>query len=208
MKSKNNILLPRSYLSWSAMSTWKRSKTQFIEHYIYGKENTFTSNAIEFGKIFAEHLENGKKHDNPITDLILKTVPKLPNSEYELNAVLKTKDGDIPLKGKLDRYHAKKHDFQEFKTGKRKWTRNMAQSHGQMKFYALMIWLKYGRIPNNMDLVWVETEDDEDGIVPTGRIEVFPVSLSLTDIMDFGNEVIKVAKEISDFYKEEIEKTL
>lgn len=205
--TRSRLILPRDYLSWSGLSTFKRSKEEYIRHYMYGEPREFENSSMRFGKMFAEHMETGKEHDDPIIDMVMKSIKRLPVSEFQLEATLPSKWGDIRLLGKLDAYDPKSHDFDEYKTGKRKWTASMAQKHGQNKFYALCLWLNTGVVNQKKNLIWIETEDGENGeMVPTGNVKVFPVTYTIPDLITFGNEVISIAKQISDIYQEEINK--
>lgn len=214
-KTKGELMLPRGYLSWSAMQTFKRNKEQFIRHYIYGEPHEYNSPSIDFGKTFAEDIEKRKKHADPVMDTMLRSIPKMPRAEYAMDAIIPSKYGKFKVVGKLDQFDPMSGDFDEFKTGFRKWTQNMAQEHGQMKFYAMMVYLKLGITASKKTLVWIETERREnpytgspEGIVLTGNVKRFTVGYTLADILTFMDEVSDVAKEISDIYQEEINKTI
>lgn len=202
-KRKNKIALPKIYLSWSALSIFKRSPQQYMECYFYGKRG-YESLEMDFGKEFATFMESGKEHPDKVVDIALKSIPRLPLSEVAITSKLTSEWGPIPLLGKLDRYDPKTHAFDEYKTGRRKWTATMTQNHGQMKFYALILWLNHGVIDQKKNLVWIETENTDEGIRPTGRIETYPVIITLSDILIFAKEVTNIAKQITDLYQKEI----
>lgn len=212
--SKDQLLLPRGYISWSAMQTFKRDREQFIRHYIYGEPHEFTNPSMDFGAEFANTLVRRKKHDDPVMDIILRSIPKLPCAEYEIKAQVPSKYGKFTALGKLDQFAPNSCDFDEFKTGMRKWTQNTAQNHGQMKFYAMLVYLKFGIVASKKSLIWIETAYDDDPYTGervqrmrlTGRFRRFEVNYSLIDLYDFMNEVGETAKEISDLYQEEITK--
>jgi len=146
-QNKNEVLiLPRGYLSWSAIQTYRRSKDQFMRHYFYGEPQDYFSPEIDFGKAFAECIETRKKHPDPVRDMVIRSIPRLSSPEHQLDALIPSKYGGIKVIGKLDQYDPKTHAFDEFKTGMRKWTQNTAHDHGQMKLYTLMLYLKYGVI--------------------------------------------------------------
>ena len=170
---------------------------------------------MDFGKVFAENIEKREKHRDPVMDMMLQSIPKLPCAEYGLDAVIKSKHGKFKVVGKLDQFDPETGDFDEFKTGYRKWTQGTAQEHGQMKFYAMMVYLKMGITNSKKTLVWIETRLNENvytgevsNITLTGNIRRFTVGYTLADILSFMNEVSDVAKEISDLYQEEINKTI
>lgn len=205
---RKKILLPRDYLSWSAFSTFKRSKEEYIRHYFYGEPREFDSPYIQFGKTFAECLESKTKYGDPVVDMVLDTITKLPKREHDLEAVMSSEWGKIRLLARLDQYDHKSHAFNEIKTGKRKWTHTMAKNHGQLKFYALILWLKTGVVKQKKNLIWIETEDTDDGVMPTGKIKYFPVEYNLVELMTFGKEIIRVAQEISELYQQHIKQAI
>ena len=209
IQNKRKVLLPRGYLSWSAYSTFKRSKEEYIRHYFYGEPHELDSKYLRFGKMFAEHMEKRKKHDDPVIDLIMRSIPKLSSPEHRVEGLLPSSRGFIPLLAQLDAYEPKTHKFDEYKTGKRKWTQGMAQNHGQLKFYALILWLNYGVVTQRKRLVWIQTEDSPDGdVTPTGLVMPFEVKYTIADLLQFGNEIVKVAHEISDLYQEHINQAI
>lgn len=71
----------------------------------------------------------------------------------------------------------------EYKTG-RQFTQKMVDSSSQLTFYALLIWLKYGKLPDEIFLHWAKTEIDEDGELKiTGDIKTFETIRTFSDII-------------------------
>jgi hypothetical protein len=212
--NKKMMILPKGYLSWSAFSVFKRNREEYIRHYFYGEPNNFNSPSLEFGKNFAQHLEvrkekNRECHPDPVVEMAIQSLPIQGISEFKIKADLPSAYGIVRLSGMIDQFDPKTNDFIEYKTGWRKWTHTMAQNHGQMKFYALMIWLNYNVVDNKKQLIWVETERGDDYVVrPTGRIVKFPVEITMSQLLKFSREVIDVAKEISELYTETINKSV
>jgi len=206
------LVLPRGYISWSAYNLYKRDKIRYIKQYFYGIKPTFTNSGIEFGHQFAVLAENGRKSDDPLLDAVLTATPKLKKPEFKIDVILPTERGDVVLKGQIDDFDNKNYDFNEFKTGRRKWTFSQANKHGQMKFYTLMIFLKYGVIPKNKNLIWIETEEvpvyNEHGgieryeVRPTGHIVKFPVIITPKQLNEFAREVTNAVYEIAELYEE------
>ncbi len=207
-KSNRFMILPKEYLSWSAYSTFKRSREEYIRHYFYGEPRDLDSKHIRFGRMFAEYMEKKKHHDDPVIDMVMKSIKKLRKREYFMRASLPSQWGKIPLVGHLDAYDDINHDFNEYKTGKRKWTASMAQKHGQLKFYALMLWLNHGVVDQKKNLVWIETSDEGGEVTPTGRIEIYPVTYTIEDLMTFGKELITAAHEISELYQQHVNQAI
>ena len=213
MKSKPSkhkyLPLPRAYLSWSALQLFRRDKAEYIRHYVYGEPREFTSPFMDFGSMFAEYLENRRKrHPDPVVDMIVKNMPRIGRPECEIRAEMPSKQGIIRLLGKCDQYDVKTHDFNEYKTGKGKWTNGKANGHGQMKFYQLMLWLKYGVTANKKNLIWVETEDENGDVRPTGKIQTYPVEIKVEDLLTFANEIKRDAIAISEIYQKEINQNI
>mgnify|MGYP006935475790 CR=1 FL=1 len=203
------LTLPRGYLSPSAIDTWKRDPEKYIRHYFYGEPNTFENDSTRFGTMFDDARAGDRKHDDPIIEMLLNTLPALGKPKITITASLPSKFGNIPLLGELDDYNPKTHDFDEYKTGMRKWTQNLANKQHQILFYQLMLWLNHDVLDNKKSLIWVETKRDDRGdICPTGKVMTFPVEVTLTQLLKFSREIINVAHEISEFYKDTINKTV
>ncbi len=70
-----------------------------------------------------------------------------------------------------------------------------------MVFYAMLVYLAYGVVLNQANLIWIQTADiaDELGVMsvkPTGHVEPFTATFSLSDILTCLSNTIRVAKEI------------
>jgi hypothetical protein len=77
----------------------------------------------------------------------------------------------------------------EFKSG-RSWTQGMVDQHGQLTFYALLVWLKYGTLPKNIYLHWAKTDEDMQGNLKlTGDIKTFATQRSLKDLILFSKRI-------------------
>lgn len=205
---KSTIKLPRGYLSWSQVNLWQRSKKQYADRYFYGKEG-FTNSAMRYGKKFAHTVETGDAKGDELLDLAARVVPRYEVAEYKLTAKLKTEAGDIPLLGFIDTAHdPPSKGLREYKTGKRPWTQKKVDKHGQLTFYALMVYLEEKKLPETMHLDWLETEERRGEISVTGRIETFETSRSIGDILEMTTIVKRTAFEISKAYEEVIQSIL
>ena len=180
---------PRDYCSWSQYSLYKKSPEEYKRIYI-DKGEQFTNKAMEFGKNFAEGLENGSNDREIEAARIL--LPNYPKSEYEIVKVYK----GVKLKGKLDLFDPRKKIIGEIKTGQTRWSQTMADNHGQLKFYDLLCLAKYGKMANEINLYWFAT-DNSEGVKLTGKYKVFKVvKHSLSDLLIFFNDVKRINKEI------------
>lgn len=195
-------------MSWTGYSAFLKDPERFIRHYVYGEENIET-HAMTFGQEFATLLQERKKHPDPVLDMALKAIPRLPEAEYRMKAVLPSERGPIKLVGSLDGYNPKTHEFIEYKTGVRHWTQGKANRHEQIMFYQLMIYLNHGVWDNKKRLIWVETKYGEDGAISiTGDVRAFPVITPTSRLFKFAMDLRKVAFQISDRYQEELSHVL
>lgn len=151
---------------------------------------------LEYGKVVADALEKGVETGDLLTDAAMQLLPKYDVADKEILVELKTKDGWLQIVGRPDSMNSITKEFYEFKSGKGAWTANKAQKHPQMVFYAMLIYLKYKVALDHAHLIWIETEDTAEGIKPTGKVETFLVTFTLSDILKCMTETIKVAKEI------------
>lgn len=195
--AKKYIQLPQGYISYSQLTLWQNDKKRYAEIYFDRRDELRTSNrGMEYGKVVADALEKGVQTDDLLTDAAMLLLPKYDIADEEIRAEIRTKDGWITLLGKPDSMDSYSKSFLEYKTGKTQWTEKKAQGHLQMHFYAAVIYRKYGIVPPSAKLVWIETEMTEKGIQPTGRVEEFPVKITLKEILKTLALISKVAKEI------------
>lgn len=199
------LLNPRGYLSWTQIDLWLRKPDTYVERYMFGGEDVRT-NRMDFGSKAATALENGEETDDELLNMLVALLPKYPKREYEIRVPFKTKGGTVDLLGKLDQFRPKPLAFRETKTGVVKWTEGRAKKHRQLDHYTALIWLKHGKIPDEIYLDWAETRDD-DGIVSlTGKVETFPIKKTMTDVLSYLALVSRVAAEIDARYRKELAK--
>lgn len=198
---KKVIQLPRGYISYSQIQLWQNDKKRYKEIYFDGRDELRVSNpGMEYGKIVATALEHGKDTDDLLTDTAMGLLPKYDVADQEIRAELKTKDGVIEVLGRPDTMDSHSYAFREYKTGKSPWTQKKAQNHLQMKFYAMLIYLKYKKPLREAHLDWIETVFEDGQTKPTGRVESFRVVFSLQDILNTMALTSRVAKEIEIAY--------
>ena len=204
---KSTIKLPRPHLSWSQIDLWNRNRNEYIQRYFYGKES-FTNEAMEYGKKFATALETGETEDE-IIKLATIAIPRYSVSEYRLQATLKTDGGDIPLLGFIDTsYDPPSDGIREYKTGKVPWTQKKVDRHGQLTLYALMIYLNEKKLPKTIHLDWLETEDRDGELSITGRIQSFETQRAYGEIIEMTTIIKRTAAEISAAYNSLIQSIL
>lgn len=207
---KRIIQLPKPHLSYSQIQLWKNSRQRYIELYFNNnKQFVLNNSGLTYGKVIADALEKGIETGDVLTDAAILLLPKYDVADKEIKVTIKTKDGCFDVIGRPDSLDSKTKAFYEFKSGKGKWTAYKAQKHPQMVFYAMLIYLSYGVVLNEAQLIWIQTEDivepykeedwlpgDKKSIKPTGHVETFKVTFTLKDILDCLAETIRVAKEI------------
>ena len=201
MRSKKYIQLPKGYLSYSQITLWQSNPGQYKKIYFDNREELKTGNiSMEYGKVVANALEHGIQTDNLLTDSAILLLPKYDLADQEFEAEFKTKYGWLKILIKPDTMDSKTFAFREYKTGKYPWTQEKADNHLQLKIYATGIYIKHKILPPSIYLDWIETEDFNGEIRPTGKLISFPVTLSKMDIVKTISLVTNVAKDIATAY--------
>jgi hypothetical protein len=184
---------PRPYLSWSQISLFERSPEWYAKKYLFAQQEEQTD-SMRFGKRFAQALELQQKTGDDALDNLVSVFPKYPLREFQIEAQLE--GVEVPLYGVLDAFDPETLRIGEFKTG-RLWTQEMVNESGQLKMYALLVWLKFQQLPGEVRLHWAETQSTEDGTIAfTGEIQSFAASIGLNDLRLFSARVRTVWQEI------------
>lgn len=176
---------PRGYLSWSQMALFEKDKNLYYQVYWEGVQQ-FMSKYLLLGKRMADTLEFGfdPEHDATFEGIVL-SLPPYPEREFEIKEEL---DG-ITLLGRMDGFDEGVLDVGEYKSGK-KWTQKLVDNHGQLTFYALLVWLKYKKLPSKIKLHWAQTKDTEDGgLELTGYTQTFETVRTMADIILFTKRI-------------------
>lgn len=206
---------PTKHLSWTQLDLIERSQSGYISRYILGEK--FVTPEMEYGKYVAQVLagEIEIEHDPGLANA-MEYLPRYPKAEFKLEAKLKAKGGVIPLLGYADGFDYRKLVLDEIKTGRRRkdgkasWTQSTAEKHPQLHFYALMIYLKYGRLPKEIRVSWIETEKNwENGIISaTGYVEVFHVAVPMEKVLAMAARAERGWKMIQEVTKKHIEQII
>lgn len=221
---------PRPYLSFSQMTTFEMSPERYANQYIYGEKKRITRN-IALGSQLAKGLEEDEASGDPLLDLVMAKIPKLALRdepvEYKLGEfadpkltatvwferdkrnirvpVLKNNGDDIPLLAVPDTAEVDWSAFKEYKSSTRKWTQKMVDESGQITFYATTIWLKTGKIPNDIELVWAETAYDADGrLYATGKVVSVRTHRHMTEIIKMTGRMRKAWAGIKTLSEKEL----
>jgi len=136
---------------------------------------------MAFGKRIAEILETGEQTEDEMIEQVKTLLPTYSRREHKLWSRYDTEGETIPLFCIFDGYDPLGGRIGEFKTG-RYWSQQMADDHGQLTFYTFVYWKKYGRLPNELALIWIETQEIAGDIRPTGHVCVFPTIRTIQDM--------------------------
>lgn len=200
MGRKKIIQLPAGCLSYSQVQLWRADKERYKEIFFNQNEGArFMNEGMAYGKIVSDALENEEETGDLLTDMAISLLPKYDIRDKEIEGVMHTKDGDIRIISHPDTLDSKSLAFREYKTGQVKWTQKKANGWFQLKFYAMLIFLIYKKLPPKVHLDWIQTFKDTDGkIKPTGHVEHFEVPITMSDVLNTMAIVSKVAKEIEE----------
>lgn len=201
-KTKHNLILPKPYLSYSAIDLWKRDKTRFRRRYYEGITDPDSAFSL-FGREVHALIDSDPK----FADIRLAQAEK--KVEVEI-------DG-IPVLGYIDTYDPDTPLLGEYKSairnpdGTSKWTKSTVLKHNQLPFYSLLVQEKYGVKVNKTYLVWLETAWEEGKkkmggatigfgrrLVLTGHTERFERRIYQYDRDRMRKWIVESAKEISD----------
>lgn len=187
----------KDYFSWSQLNLWEKDPNIYYEIYVLGLEVPFTK-WMKKGKDLAEYLEKGGDVEDVEDDIkcIADFVPQYKRKEFKINVKL----DDINLLGYFDSFDDDTLDLYEYKTGK-KYTQSIANKLGQLDFYTLMIYLKYGKLPRSIKLIWIETETQDDNVVFTGKIKTFEVKKTMKDIIKISSRIKKAKQGIDEMWE-------
>ena len=192
----------KNYISWTQIETLEKSEEQYKDIYILGNKR-FENSGMYFGKQIAEALEKEIETGNLMNDITISKLPKFETHEKKIEVTLKIKDEDINILCILDSAKEDLTAFKEYKTGKTQWTQKKVDTHGQITLYCLAIQAITGKIPCDIELVYMPTENDhEQQIQLTGDIYTFKTERSLSDMLKMKNRVYNAWKRIGELTEE------
>jgi len=130
----------------------------------------------------------------------LPEVPRYDVMEKALNVSF----NDINMIGYIDSYCSKTHHFYEYKTSKRPWTQEKANTHGQLQMYALMLYSIYKVVPEDLKITLIAMQTEEQGDFTMDfkkpmKIDTFEVSLTMNDILHFGIYINKTIEDMEEY---------
>lgn len=198
------MITPRPYLSWSSMDLFEKNPKKWVQIYLYNAEK-FINRGQAFGKKMAEGLENGEMTGDPVLDMVMEMLPKFELMDKPITAMFGIGEGAVPLLAKPDTAKKNLSAFKEYKTGQAPWSKKDVDESGQISFYATTIYVKTGRIPQDIELVHVKTEAGVDGkIRATGEIKRHPTKRTMVDILKMMIRMKKVWTGIKKTTEDEL----
>lgn len=203
----SKIILPRTdkngdfYISYSQHSKWKKNKKDYIKSYFLGER--FEGNAYtDFGSMIGEALENDDFSAFTAKEKkVLKRVTRLDEFEREIKLDM----GDFYVMGFIDSNDKDLKILIDYKTGDmNKVAVYEADDYDQLGIYAAAIEQETGKLPEQAYVELIERVGNafkgEDLVLGT-EIAQIPQDISPKKIKEIKEDVLKVAGEISDFYR-------
>lgn len=214
-----NIILPKTdddgvyYLSYSQISTWKKSKREYIRQYFMGEK--FEGNAYtEFGSKVGEALENNDFEGfTPKEKEFLKTIPRYDEFEREIKLQMdgfyikgfidtNTSVYSIPNKKKIELVDK----IADYKTGdvEKKTAEYESDDYQQLDIYAGAIRQETGSLPSDVKVFLIDrTGNAFKGETLKLGSKFTTITKNVTDerVDQVLEDVQKVAEEISNYYK-------
>lgn len=183
-------------LSWSAKSSFDYDLEQWYQRYILGIKEDPTEE-LKFGKLVGEKLASDFT--------FMPCIPRLSVYENELNYTMKSKKGDIPMIGFMDAY-SPKFNMDEYKTGKKAWTQERADTHGQIDMYLLMHFLINKVPPEKMTvrIFWMPTKLNGDftiSFVGADNAICFPTKRTTRQVLDFSTRIKKTVEAMQAYVR-------
>lgn len=208
----SELLLPKPYLSYSAMELWLRDKDGYRQRY-YLNEPYFSTPYTEFGNLVGGALEE-RNWDHPVLQPVVGKIPQGTHPEHRIDIDV----NGVPVMGFLDDFNLETKAIEEYKTGirnkgKAPWDRVKVRKHKQLTLYTLMVREKYGDWNPDIQLTWMETEwadvskevefggqkiiDSNKELRLTGHVEIFPRHIKEWELDRMAEIIRNTAEEIS-----------
>lgn len=180
--------------SWTFFSSWMYDKQQWARKYLDNITDP-PSREMLFGS------EIGKKLETDPT--FLPFIPRHCKMEHPFSIVF----NGIDLIGYADSFCTKTNrKLIETKTGKKEWTQERADEHGQITLYVLFNYVTNKVNPEEVeiDLVWMPTREngsfDIEFVEPIEKTtKIFRTKRTLSDIMKMGKFINDTMVEMEKF---------
>ncbi len=206
---KQELCLPKKYLSYSQMRLWLEDKNKYRDKY-YRDIMEKGGKEMWFGSEVAKGLED--------KTLVVPGLILYPEPEHRINYDI---DG-VPVTAYIDQYDPGMHRFRETKTGRLRpngaprWTQIEVDNHMQLDVYSLMIQVAHGWVEDECWLDWLHTrpkmnrmefdghvlESEGRGMELTGEVTSFKRVIQQKERDRMRAIIVSIAQEISSDYKE------
>jgi hypothetical protein len=189
-------------LSYSQMSTFKKSKDLFYQRYIVGEEFQ-TNEYIEFGSKVGDALE--KNDFSKFSKKEIETLNKVTRlDEFERPVFLKY--SEFYIVGYIDTVNSDLTEIIDYKTGGvKKELQYMENSYNQLQIYALGIQQETGSAPKKASVEFIRRKGNlykgQSLYVGDEEPIKIDVDISSSRLMDVYLDILKTANEINEFYK-------
>lgn len=217
MAKKQKITLPktdkvtgRPYLSYSQISTWKKSKRDYMRQYFFGEDFSGMSDYMDFGSKVGNALEkNDFSEFTKEEQKILKTIPRYDQFEREINLQM---DGYF-VKGFIDTNTTENTEkgelvkkIADYKTGDvdKKESEYTSDDYIQLDIYAAAIQQETGLLPEEVSVFLIDRTGNAFKGEPLRLGERYVTITKKVDdkrVKAVMNEVNKIAQEISEYYQ-------
>lgn len=217
MVKKQKITLPktdkvtgRPYLSYSQISTWKKSKRDYIRQYFFGEDFSGMSDYMDFGSKVGNALEkNDFSEFTKEEQKFLKTIPRYDQFEREINLQM---DGYF-VKGFIDTNTTENTEkgelvkkIADYKTGEieKKELEYASDDYIQLDIYAASIQQETGVLPEEVSVFLIDRTGNAFKGEPLRLGERYITITKKVDdkrVKVVMNEVNKIAQEISEYYQ-------
>lgn len=217
MVKKQKITLPktdkvtgRPYLSYSQISTWKKSKRDYIRQYFFGEDFSGMSDYMDFGSKVGNALEkNDFSEFTKEEQKFLKTIPRYDQFEREINLQM---DGYF-VKGFIDTNTTENTEkgelvkkIADYKTGEieKKESEYASDDYIQLDIYAASIQQETGVLPEEVSVFLIDRTGNAFKGEPLRLGERYITITKKVDdkrVKVVMNEVNKIAQEISEYYQ-------
>lgn len=206
--SQSKLTLPKKgkdgipYLSYSQISTWKKSKKDYIRQHFF-KEPFVSNDYIEFGSLIGEALEKGEfgKFSNE-DRLFLSSIPRY--DVFEKYLVVKRKGYNII--GYSDSVSNCFTKLLDYKTGDvvKKASGYESEDYTQLEIYSAAIQQQHAILPSDVSVVLIDRKGNPykgESLRLGGKFVTIRKEITQERVDKVLNEIDNIAKEISDYYK-------
>jgi hypothetical protein len=192
----------RDYISHSQISTFKKSKEDYLRRYLYGEDTIpqWCKKYVDFGKDIHKQLEL----EDPKTEAIRWQIPEYPNREEKIKVNIESENGEITLYGIIDLLDLEKQIIADYKTSKNPKKQIDVDLDEQVTFYYILCKQKFGWYPKKAIIYRLETEDNGE-LYLTGRVDTIETTRTEEQIYSYEQEIKRLHQEMKELIEREME---